>query len=129
MSLPPYLLYVGDFIAILLFAILGRRSHGLPTDAAAFAETFQTAAPYLIGWFLVSPWLGAFRPLARQDILSTLRVIGLAFLPAFVVGSIVRALFVGHVSPWTFYVVTFVVLLALLLGWRVLYTFAFGQRF
>lgn len=117
-----WLLYLGDVAAILLFSAVGRSSHGLAAGADAFLATFNTAAPFIIGWLLVAPWLGAYRPQAVVDYRAALRTVALAIVPAVVAGALVRALFAGRFSPWTFYAVT-LVMLALFMGiWRLLYT-------
>ena len=57
--------------------------------------------------------------------------VGLYFLSgvaALAVGAVARALFVGRFSPPTFYLVTFLVVLLLLGGWRAAFAWAEGRR-
>jgi hypothetical protein len=111
-------LVAGDTVALVVFAALGRNSHGLATGLAAVGETLRTAAPFVLGWFAVAPWLGAFSPAATRGPTAMLRTTLLAWVPAVVVGAMLRALAIGRLSPWPFYAVTFVVGLLLLAGWR-----------
>lgn len=125
----PFLLYLGDTLAILLFAIIGRQSHNLAsTDSSGLVAAFMTAAPFIVGWLLIAPWFKAFHPPAwaspRQAVITVLK----AFVPAYVGGALLRALFLGRLSPLTFYLVTAAVILAFLLGWRLIYTLVLAPR-
>jgi len=117
-----WLLYFGDVVAIFLFAAVGRGSHQLAAGADALLVTFNTAAPFIIGWLLVAPWLGAFRPQAVANYKAAIRTVAISILPSLVVGALVRALFEGHFSPWAFYVVTALFLALFLMIWRLVYT-------
>ena len=54
-------LVMGDLIAFAVFATLGRDTHHEATGFDAIGQTLWTALPFALGWFLVAPWLGAFR--------------------------------------------------------------------
>ena len=54
------LLVTGDLIAFIVFAALGRETHNEATGLGAIGQTLWTALPFILGWFLVAPWLGAF---------------------------------------------------------------------
>jgi hypothetical protein len=116
----------GDLIVFIVFAIIGRRSHGSAAGLAAFAEVLATAAPFALGWLLVAPWLGAYRPDVTNQPLTTLRTTALAWALALPVGGALRALAIGRISPPSFYIVTFLALLVLLGLWRV--GFAWGYK-
>lgn len=116
----------GDIVALLAFAAMGRGSHGLATGLAAVAETARTAAPFIGGWLLASPWLGAFAPEATRGPAAMLRTTLVAWLPALVVGALLRAAAIGRFSPPSFYVVTLIVGALLLAGWRA--AFALVER-
>ncbi|MCI10639.1 hypothetical protein A2U01_0031733, partial [Trifolium medium] len=47
----------GDVLALLLFATIGRYSHGL---SILDFETLHTADPFIAGWFLGAYFLGGF---------------------------------------------------------------------
>lgn len=122
------ILYVGDIIAILLFAVLGRQTHDMPTGLGAFGMTLTTASPFIIAWLLVAPWFGAYRPQAWVSPLGTVKTVVIAFIPSFFAAILLRALFVGRFSPIPFYLVTAAVILTLLLVWRLLYTMLLAPR-
>jgi hypothetical protein len=108
----------GDVVALMVFAAIGRGSHGEAAGLGALGEVAQTAAPFIIGWLVASPWLGAFRLDATDTPLKMLRTTALAWCAAVVVGSLLRALFIGRFSPPSFYIVTFIAALVILVGWR-----------
>ena len=122
MGNPRWLLYLGDVLAILIFAAVGRNSHSQAVGPEAFLATFNTAAPFIIGWLLVAPWMGAFRPRAVADSRAAVRAVLISIVPALAAGALVRALFEGYFSAWTFYAVTLIFLSLFLIIWRLLYT-------
>ncbi len=97
-----------DVICVLVFAIVGRSSHGEGNDVLGVA---RTAWPFLVG-VLVGAVAGRIwrRP---ASIPSGLAV----WLGALIVGMVLRFLTGGGV-PLAFVLVTAAVLAALLLGWR-----------
>src|ERR1700687_1565267 len=54
-------LVIGDILVFLIFAFIGRRNHGEAVGLGAILQIVVTAAPFAAGWFIVSPWLGAFK--------------------------------------------------------------------
>ncbi|MBX0329546.1 DUF3054 domain-containing protein [Oscillochloris sp. ZM17-4] len=118
----------GDVVALMVFAAIGRGSHGEAAGLAAIGEVAQTAAPFLIGWLVTSPWLGAFRPEATAAPAKMLRTTALAWCAAVVAGSLLRALFIGRFSPPSFYIVTFIAALVILGGWRGLFALWEARR-
>jgi len=108
----------GDVVALLVFAAIGRGSHGEPIGPAAFGEVLYTAAPFLVGWLISAPLLGGFSPEATNTPLKMLRATAISWCAALALGAVVRAMMVGHFSPLSFYAVTFVVALLILCGWR-----------
>lgn len=125
----PFLLYVGDALAIFLFAVVGRQSHDLAaTNASGLAASFMVAAPFIAGWLIVAPWFRAFHPPAWASPRSAVLVVLKAFLPAYLAGVALRTLFLGRLSPLVFYLVTAAVILVFLLGWRLLYTTVVAPR-
>jgi hypothetical protein len=111
----------GDVVALLVFAAIGRGSHGEASGLGAIGEVARTAAPFIVGWLVSAPWLGAFQPAATSSQLGMLRTTALAWCAALVVGSLLRALLIGRFSPPSFYIVTFIAALVLLGGWRAVF--------
>ena len=121
-------LLAGDIIAFLIFAALGRRSHSAAAGLGELIEIAITAAPFILGWLAAAPWLGAFGPATAGRPGSMLRVTLASWVAALAVGAVARALFIGRFSPLSFYVVTFLVALLLLGGWRGAFAWAEGRR-
>jgi hypothetical protein len=97
-----------DVLAVLLFALLGRTSHGEDDSPAGLASTaWPFLAGLLVGWLAGRCWRG---PLALR-----------AGLPAWVGAALVGLglrLLTLHRLPWSFAVVATVALGVLVLGWR-----------
>jgi Protein of unknown function (DUF3054) len=113
------ILVIGDLLCFLIFAALGRDTHGETSGFAAIPQIIKTALPFAVGWFLVSPFVGAFRhKILAQPRAMVIRTV-LAWLLSWPVAMILRGIFVDHgIPPFSF---AFVVLLfnsVLLLVWR-----------
>lgn len=95
-------------LAVLLFAAIGRSSHGEMLEPF---EVLTTASPFLLG--LVAGWLGGRGWRAPLRLPTGIAV----WVGATVVGLGVRAAFT-HRLPLTFVLVAAVSLAFLLFGWR-----------
>ncbi len=122
-------LVVGDAIVFLIFAAIGRNSHGEASGFAAIPQIVLTALPFAVGWFIVAPFVGAYRRvLADQPKAMALRT-AFAWLLAWPVGLLLRWFFVDRVKvPPTsasdfasFAIVTFIFNLFVLMVWRLPY--------
>ena len=122
------LLAAGDIAVFMLFAAIGRASHSEAAGFSAIAEVAQTAAPFALGWFVVSPWLGAFNAEVTVQPRRMLGRTALAWLLALLIGLIVRALIIGRGSPLSFAIVTFITALIMLLCWRGAYAWLVSRR-
>lgn len=120
-------LVVGDAVSFLVFAGMGRNQHGETSGLGALGQVALTAVPFALGWFLVSPWLGAYRRKLTDTVRRMAVRTELAWLASYPVALILRVLIApDHQMPWTF---ALVILLAnaILLGvWRS--AFAFVER-
>jgi hypothetical protein len=83
-------LVIGDAVSFLIFAGVGRDTHGEATGLAALGQVAWTALPFALGWFLVSPWVGAYRRAATDTILRMLTRTELAWLAAYPAALILR---------------------------------------
>lgn len=106
-----------DVVLIVLFAVIGRSSHG---EAASALGLWTTAYPFLAGWAIGYVSSGAWaRPLRYWPTAVVLWVltvfIGLAIRVATGQGDVD-----GNPLPISFVIVTTVVLGAFLFGWRAL---------
>jgi hypothetical protein len=113
------LLAVGDFLCFMIFAAIGRRSHGEAAGLTALLSIFLTALPFIVAWFLVAPLVGAF----KRDVVADPRKMALrtiiAWLIAWPIGLLFRGIFVDHaVPPLTFALIVLVFNAAILEVWR-----------
>src|SRR5215469_11572572 len=109
----------GDLLCFLVFAALGNNTHGEVTGLGAIPHIIVTALPFAAGWFLVSPFVGAF----RRDIVAQPRTMAIrtavAWLASWPVTLILRGIFVDHgIPPLTFAFVVLLFNLLILLVWR-----------
>lgn len=122
------LLVAGDLLAFLGFSALGRRSHGEAAGLDAILQIIETAAPFAIGWLLVAPFLGGFNSEIVTRPRAMLARTSLAWLIALPIGLALRALIRQTGIPLSFAATTFLVLLALLGGWRGAFAWLAARR-
>jgi hypothetical protein len=104
---------VADVLVVLVFATIGRASHG---ESVTPAGVWHTAWPFLIGTAIalaLSAW-------TRADPLA-LRVGVRVWLWTVVIGMVVRYS-LGEGVAWAFVLVALIFLGALFVGWRALLT-------
>ena len=114
----------GDALALLLFAWVGRSSHAL--SALDIAAGLSTAAPFIISWFLITPWFGLYRAGVSQTWQKLLPRLLLAWL---VIGGplalVLRALFLGRPIPGgiipIFALITLSITTLFMVTWRLAY--------
>ena len=97
-----------DAVAVVVFAAVGRLSHGEADDLLGLVGT---VAPFGVG--LVAAWA---TPVVRRDPASW-RAGAVAVVCTVVIGLVLRAGFTGRL-PLSFAVVATISLAVLLLGWR-----------
>jgi len=120
------ILVVGDIIVFLIFAAIGQRSH---REAGNIFGVAIIALPFAAAWFLVSPFVGAFRRgLEYTTGKMSLRTL-LAWFAAWPVAMLLRGVFVDKgVPPWAFALITLVTNTILLQAWRVSFSLFFERR-
>jgi Protein of unknown function (DUF3054) len=107
------LLAVGDAFSFITFAALGTHSHQ-QTD-----NIFWVAFPFAAGWFLVSPFLGAFRHRDTSGLGRMLRQSEIAWLAAWPVTLVLRWVFSSdHQVPVSFAIVILLANAVFLGVWR-----------
>ena len=125
------ILIVGDVLVMLLFAWVGRRSHSLPAfDIGAW---LTAAAPFIVAWFLVTPWFGLFRAEVSQHWRQLLPRLLIAWA---IIGGplalVLRALFLGRPIPAgiipSFAVVALGFTTLFILAWRLGYIWWVNRR-
>ena len=112
-------LIIGDILCFLIFVALGRSSHREASGFGAIPQIIVTALPFLAGWFLISPFVGAFRhKIIAQPKAMVIRT-ALAWLLAWPVAMLLRGIFVDHgVPPLSFAIIVLVFNTILLMIWR-----------
>ncbi|MBI3942339.1 MAG: DUF3054 domain-containing protein [Chloroflexi bacterium] len=111
-------LVAGDFAVFMLFALIGRASHELPGSDFPLMAQFITAAPFMAGWFAVSAFFGTYSPTRMSTWPLVFARVSVAWLPAEMIGLILRAFFLGRPFIFTFALVTFLIVGVMLLVWR-----------
>lgn len=122
------MLVIGDIVMFIIFATLGRRNHGEAAGINAFLQIVLTALPFAIGWFIVSPFIGAFRRGLELRPGAMARRTFLAWICSWPIAMALRSIFVDHsIPPLSFFIVVLIVNSILLVAWRTL--FATVMRF
>jgi hypothetical protein len=108
----------GDLLAILVFVAIGEVQHAFPPHQYPL-RFVGTAVPFLAGWALAAPVVGAYRRSTLTTPLAAAAWALLAWLLADAVGQLLRdtAVFPGGADP-IFYVVAAGAGGALLVAWR-----------
>ena len=119
------LLALGDALVFVIFAAIGMRNH---KESLTIPSVLVTAAPFAIGWFLVSPFIGAFRNriTARPGKMS-LRTL-LAWLAAWPVGLLLRGITRNEIPPLSFAIVALITNTIFLQLWRVPFAWFVGRK-
>jgi short subunit fatty acids transporter len=124
------LLVIGDFVAMFFIVLVGRVSHAF--SAADFLGGLWVAAPFIISWFLVTPWFGLFRPAVSQHWRSLAPRLLLAWcILGLPLAMVLRALFLGRSIPEGIVPVFALVMLGTttvtMLLWRLVYIWLFHR--
>lgn len=80
-------LIAGDFLALMFFAWIGRMSHG---NASLNGSVVTTALPFLTGWFLCAPPLGAYRRSSMANVRTVFTSLLLPWIIAMPCGIALR---------------------------------------
>ena len=95
-NLSPHLLILlaGDLLVILSFVWIGRSNHHLSvTDLTA---DLSTAAPFILSWFLITPWFGLYQSEVSQNWRRVAPRLLLAWAIAGPLALMLRSLFLGR---------------------------------
>jgi hypothetical protein len=121
-------LVVGDAISFLVFAGAGRTQHGETSGLGALGQVALTALPFALGWFLVSPWVGAYRRQLTDSVRRMLTRTELAWLASYPVALILRIVIApDHQMPWTFALIILIANAIFLGLWRLAFSFIEGM--
>ncbi|HLG77328.1 MAG TPA: DUF3054 domain-containing protein [Ktedonobacteraceae bacterium] len=116
-------LALGDILAFLVFALIGSNSH---KEAVTAGHVVWVAVPFVVAWFLVAPFLGAYR--RNLDVRAMAVRTGISWLAAWPVSMLLRGLLVDHqVPPLTFMVIALIANFIILCIWRIPYAIVRGK--
>lgn len=114
----------GDLLVILSFIWAGRTSHGFSL-ANILAQTLSSALPFIIGWFVIMPWLGLFRDDVSRNRRKLVPRLLLGWVIAGPLALILRALLLGRPIPAgiipTFAMISLTYIGLVTLVWRLVY--------
>jgi len=115
-------LAVGDLIALIALLTVGTLNH-VTTDFLLANPLYllEVYAPFLIGWILVAPLVGAYSAGAVETAKSSVPLVVRSWIPAAVVGLTLRHFVFRGSAALTFAAVMLVLGSAALGGWRALY--------
>ena len=91
-------LAVGDVLVILLFVYAGTLNHSEvgfpPAGVDGIVTVVAVAAPFLVGWVLFAPVVGAYSAGAVESAKASVPLAVRSWIPAAVLGLLIRA------TPW-----------------------------
>ncbi len=114
------ILVIGDIAAFLIFAAVGRRSHG---EGNALLQVIGTAAPFALSWLVISPWFGVFRRRLTSTPAKMAGRTALAWLISWPIAILVRSIFEGAIPQWTFWLIALISNMLFLQIWRDVFSF------
>lgn len=119
-----------DFIALTIFAAVGKASHSAD-GSLDIAAVFTTAFPFLVSWFVTSPLTGIYNDggensnrgeeTESNEYLDVVKVTLKGWAVAIPLGCVGRGLIKGYVPPLPFVIVTLIATLVILSTSRLLY--------
>ena len=118
------LLIAGDVGAFLLWVVAGLATHQL--DSNWLFNVVRVAAPFLIGWFAVAPFTGAYNLHGASRVVFLCRSL-LTWLAGTCLGLLLRATLFHNGFVPIFAAVTLVVTALLVLGWRTAFAFLLNR--
>jgi Protein of unknown function (DUF3054) len=118
-------LMIGDTVIFLLFSWIGRWTHHLPID---MKSTLFTAFPFILTWFIISPFFGLFHDDQIKSFKQSLWRTILAVPITTAAGVWLRAILVHHPLYWLFYWASLLFLLPIFLIWRSLYAWLCSRK-
>ncbi len=114
-------LILGDACMFLVFAAVGRDTHGEAAGLDAVLLVVATAAPFALGWFLVAPFLGVYRESVTSSVRTMLKHTALGWVCAWPAALLLRWAFTQRVPPVSFAIVVLIANLLFLSIWRGLF--------
>ncbi len=107
----------GDALVLLIFAAIGRASHGEAVGGAAL-RTVGTALPFLIGWFVAALAWKAYATDTLRSYRTGLTRVAITWISGAIIALTIRSVLEHRVIPATFAAIAVGFNLVLLLLWR-----------
>lgn len=117
------LLITGDVVAVLAFAAVGRASHHEAGNVAL--QTIGTAMPFIAGWAIASRASGAFTSATFARLSTLARRTSAAWVVGDAIALAIRSVLERRAPPLAFVIVSYLTVLLLLLGWRIVFRTCF----
>jgi hypothetical protein len=113
---PSLLVLAGDLVCFVIFAVMGLRSH---EDGITLSGLVRAAVPFQAGWIAANAVIGqpSKAPRGVEGLISGVLK---PFVPAWIIGLVLRTVVFGRDFAPTFAVVAFVTNLLLLGIWHML---------
>ncbi|MFN8639712.1 MAG: DUF3054 domain-containing protein [Dehalococcoidia bacterium] len=121
-------LLLGDVAVLVLFAVIGRRTHDEAIGLAAVGDVLTTAAPFVLAWVPLAVLLGALRASNTASVTAMVARTAVAWVCALPVAILLRSLILGRPSALVFYAVAAGTGLLMLLCWRTLFVLVERRR-
>jgi hypothetical protein len=114
---------VGDLIALLAFLLAGTIQHSTVAELQADPAIYLFAAgPFILGWIVCAPLVGAYSPGGGSALNSSIPLAIRSWIPAAIVGLLVRVLAIpGRGAEPIFAIIILVGGSIALSVWRFLY--------
>ena len=115
-------LAVGDVLVLLALLTVGTLNHTTPEFLLSNpVYLLGVFAPFIIGWALVAPLVGAYSAGAVETAKSSVPLVIRSWIPAVLIGLGLRAFVFRGGADLTFAVIMLVLGAVVLGGWRALY--------
>lgn len=121
-------LLLGDVAVLVLFAVIGRRTHDEAIGLAAVGDVLTTAAPFVLAWVPLAVLLGALRASNTASVTAMVARTAVVWVCALPVAILLRSLILGRPSALVFYAVAAGTGLLMLLCWRTLFVLVERRR-
>lgn len=113
---PSLLVLAGDLVCFVIFAVMGLRSH---EDGITLSGLVRAAVPFQVGWIAANAVLGQPSK-ARRGVEGLISSVLKPFVPAWIIGLVLRTLVFSRDFAPTFAIVALLTNLLLLGIWRML---------
>lgn len=114
---------VGDLVVLSLFLLAGTLQHSSLEHVQAEPMTYMLAAgPFLLGWLVCAPLIGAYSPGGGSALNSSIPLAIRSWIPTVIVALVIRVVAVpDRGAAGTFAAVILVGGVIVLSGWRLVY--------